>query len=70
MNLMTSIWLVFDRYLGMDFFNLYHNDLETINIIHDQESSSTMNIMSNTATTINFGKSYVIQPMIFAPLNK
>ena len=70
MNLMTFIWLVFDRYLGMDFFKFYHNDLETINIIYDQQSSRTMNIMSNTATTINFGKLYVIQPIILAPLNK
>ena len=29
-----------------------------------------MNIMSNTATTIDFGKLYAIQPITFAPLKK
>ena len=29
-----------------------------------------MNIMSNTATTIDFCKLYAIQPIIFAPLKK
>ena len=52
----------------MQFFKFYYNDLETVKTMYDQESSSTINSCQILPQVVLVN--YVIQPTIFALLNK